>query len=294
MQHALSTRSGLIKFWRDFQLTRPESTRLLAPFWRVVNNKIGRILLKYILTQNGRAFTSPLAATSIALALLGTGCGGNPDPNPPPVTTAPPTQPPITVPTQPQYQSSFPAKVFPMNAPPYACGQTGAATLSIMSELNKFWQSSSLACSCQSDFPMCQSNALAGGQLYGYIYYDANFLNAMASRNGVLAANLLVAHEFGHNIQTGLNLFSSGGKYKELQADCLAGFYAGFQIRQGLLEQSAIAGAFRNACESGDPSFSPWWVQGQHGTCNERMTALDGGIRGYLAGAPPLDACPSL
>jgi len=250
-----------------------------------------------IASREKKASASSATIVTVLL-ILGSQCGCGPGPTPTPIPVPvpvpipTPTPPPVS--TAPQFPSSFPAQVTVVNAPPYACGPIGPATSTIMGELNAFWQSSSAACSCQEDFAACRGNAWAGGILYGYIYYDADTLNQMAANNGVLAANLFLAHEFGHNIQTRLNLPSSQGKYKELQADCLAGFFAGFQIQKGVANQTTLAGAFRNSCQIGDPNFSPWWSPGAHGTCAERVAALDGGIRGYLSGALPLDACPSL
>lgn len=217
----------------------------------------------------------------LGLSLIFTGCGGDgktPTPAPAPVLA-----------------SSFGANVAPVGPPPYSCGQGGPFTSAAMADLNRFWRSASISCNCQADAAQfCTNNAAAGGILYGYVFYDGQFLDSMAAANGVLATNLFLAHEFGHNIQTGFGLPSSNGKYKELQADCFAGFYAGFKIHSGAVSQADIAGAFRNSCQIGDANFSPWWLPGAHGTCVERVAALDGGIRGYLGGLTPFAACPSL
>jgi predicted metalloprotease len=166
-----------------------------------------------------------------------------------------------------------------------------------MSDLNYFWQSGVTACACDVDSLAsgCYRNAVVyGGPGYGYIFYDRNLLNSMDASGSTLPADFVMAHEFGHNIQIGLGLPSSGGKYKELQADCLGGYYVGFRIRRNLATQSDVVRTFSTACGLGDPTFSPWWVQGAHGTCTERAAALQAGIAGYLAGAKPGQACPSL
>ena len=190
---------------------------------------------------------------------------------------------------------SYPANVVPSSAPPLTCGATGAATQAVMADLNSFWQSRVMACSCRADAYAagCTGNAFVlGGAGYGYIYYDANLLNLLDLNTGSsLPADMVLAHEFGHNIQLALGLPSSAPKYKELQADCLAGFYVGSRIRRGLATQAGVLGVFATACQIGDPTASPWWG---HGTCNERVAALQSGIAGFLNGLLPGAACPSL
>jgi len=163
-----------------------------------------------------------------------------------------------------------------------------------MSDLNYFWQSNVQACACAQDalFNGCQNNAVVY-PVTGYIYYDRNLLTSLDSTGSGLPADFVMAHEFGHNIQLALGLPSSGGKFKELQADCLGGYYVGFRIKRGLATQGDVVGTFNVACAIGDPTFSPWWQQGAHGTCPERASALQLGISGYLSGALPGLACPS-
>ena len=216
---------------------------------------------------------------SLLLAVLLAGCGGGAGDSAPGPT------------------GTFPARVQPQTLPPFSCGPQGPATSTVMADLNYFWQSGVVACACQNDALAngCQQNAfVVGGTGYGYIFYDRLLLNSMDLSGSTLPADFLLAHEFGHNIQLALSLPSSGGKYKELQADCLGGFYVGSRISRGLARPNDVSSAFAAACRIGDPFFSNWWVQGAHGTCTERVTALQGGIDGYLAGRLPGQACPSL
>jgi len=219
-----------------------------------------------------------LIAGPLTAALVGCGGGGGDDDGSGPYRT-------------------YPAHVAPLTPPPFSCGAVGVSTTSVMDDLNYFWQSSAVACSCEFDAMAsgCQGNAVVyGGQGYGYIFFDASLLDSIdASTGSSLPADMIMAHEFGHNIQLALSLPSSGGKFKELQADCLAGFYVGSRIGRGLATENSVIQTFNTACGTGDPFESPWWVPGAHGTCAERVTALRAGIDGYLSGLIPGQACPS-
>jgi predicted metalloprotease len=159
-------------------------------------------------------------------------------------------------------------------------------------DLNQFWQSSVNACSCQLDAPsVCVGGGFVGGDP-GYVYYDAQALNRLDQLSGSrLPADMVLAHEFGHSIQLWLGLQSSG-KSRELQADCLAGYYIGSRVRRGLATQADVANTFGTACRYGDPYLAPWYSPGAHGVCQERVAALTQGISGNLNGALPGQACP--
>ncbi len=193
-------------------------------------------------------------------------------------------------------RNSFPAKVIPIGPPPFACGPPfegpGATTQAVMQKLNSFWESGVIACPCQADAHTagCTNNGFVSQ--VGYIFYDRNFLNVLDSASqSTLPADFFIAHEFGHNIQLGLGL-NPPGKFKELQADCLGGYYVGFQQKSGQVKSSDVVKTFNFACTIGDPSISPWWVQGSHGTCPERVNAVQQGVDGYFAELLPGQACP--
>lgn len=189
---------------------------------------------------------------------------------------------------------TFPAHVSPSSAPPLTCGPIGQATVDVMKDLNYFWQSSAVACSCQFDAPTCQGNAMVLDNGYGYIYFDANLLDSTYFSTGSrLPSDMVVAHEFGHNIQLALNLPASLNKFRELQADCLAGFYVGSRVKRQLVNQYDLVQAFGAACGFGDSASTPWWGQDAHGTCSERVAAVQAGIQGFLSGLLPGQACPS-
>lgn len=188
---------------------------------------------------------------------------------------------------------SFPARVTAFAPPPFACGQPGEATQSAMKKLNSFWQSNVIACACQADAlaNSCAGNAVVYGNGYGYIFYDRNFLAVVDAATGSpLPADFFLSHEFGHNIQMALSL-NPPGKNKELQADCLGGFYVGYQAKTGQVTAGEVLKTFQFACSIGDPTISPWWVSGAHGVCTERAASLQRGIDGYFSGLLPGQAC---
>jgi hypothetical protein len=197
-------------------------------------------------------------------------------------------------PTTPTLRDSFPANVHPAGPTPFGCLAPGAATQAVMQKLNSFWQSTVRACACDSVRLAngCFGNGFVTSQAYGHIFYDAAFLDDVDRRSGSpLPADFFMAHEFGHNIQLALNL-SPPGKFFELQADCLGGYYVGFQARKGFVSQSEVIRTFQFACTIGDPMISPWWASGAHGVCTERVAALQRGFDGYNSGWLPGQACP--
>lgn len=217
-----------------------------------------------------------IRAMVIACAALIAGCGGGGDS----ADTA-------SVPGQ-----SYPLHIATSNSSQYLCGPVGQTTLEVMRDLNGFWGSNVTACSCQFDAPsICRGGAFVGGDP-GYIFYDTAALMRLDQITGSrLPADMVMAHEFGHSIQGALGL-QTPGKFKELQADCLAGFYVGSRVRRGLATQADVANTFNVACSYGDPYLAPWYLPGSHGVCQERVSALNQGISGNLAGATPSQACP--
>jgi predicted metalloprotease len=227
--------------------------------------------------------TAKSAAILLTSTLLAACSGGGEDDG---ASAAPPNPAPTS-------RDSYPAAVFPVAPSPFVCLPPGIATQAVMQKLNAFWQSGVVACGCDAtQLAMgCRQNAFVSGNAYGYIFYDANFLNQVDAQSGSpLPADFLMAHEFGHNIQLALNL-NRPGKLKELQADCLGGYYVGHQSRIGAVNQSELVRTFQFACAIGDPFVSNWWDQ-THGTCAERVAALQQGIAGNVAGGLPGQACP--
>lgn len=190
---------------------------------------------------------------------------------------------------------TFAANIAPLAAAPYQCGPRGPSTESVMLDLNFFWQSRAIACSCLNDSLAsgCANNAVVYGNGFGYIFYDPNLLNSADASGSRLPADMIMAHEFGHNVQLALQFPHTFAISRELQADCLAGFYIGSRIQRQTVTEVDVTRAFQLACTNGDSSDTPWWAPSAHGSCQQRVNAVQTGIGGFLAGVLPGQACPS-
>ena len=135
------------------------------------------------------------------------------------------------------------------------------------------------------------------------IYIDTNFydqLARMAGNRGDFARLYVVAHEYGHHIQT---ITGVSGQIRsaqqanprsanqlnvrmELQADCLAGVWAG--RNRNLIEPGDIEEGMQAAAAIGDDRLTGGRASPEsftHGTSAQRSQALQTGLRGDL------DAC---
>jgi predicted metalloprotease len=117
------------------------------------------------------------------------------------------------------------------------------------------------------------------------IYYAPAGLEVHRRRIGDFAPIVVMAHEWGHHLQTLLGLAPAHGNTFELQADCLAGTYAGDAGQRGLLDPGDITEAVAMAATAGDPLGLPQDTLGAHGINDDRITAF---MRGYLGG---VNAC---
>jgi predicted metalloprotease len=96
---------------------------------------------------------------------------------------------------------------------------------------------------------------------------------------GAFALAYVVAHEYGHNIQQedGELTGHLSAMPTELDADCLAGTYAGWDYARGGLDAAGVQQALDAALAVGDFQFlSP----DHHGTPQERRDAVLTGFRG--------------
>jgi predicted metalloprotease len=138
------------------------------------------------------------------------------------------------------------------------------------------------------------------------VYFDLDFLAQLQQQldaPGDLAAQYIVAHEYGHHVQNVLGVSSEVSRLQqqdpgqanrysvalELQADCLAGTWARNADERGLLEQGEISEALNAAAAGGDDR-----IQEQagmtvdpdsftHGTSEQRVQWFR---RGYDTGDP--------
>lgn len=111
------------------------------------------------------------------------------------------------------------------------------------------------------------------------IYYDYNFMAQMYSQVGDYAAVSILAHEWGHLVQTQLGI-ARGGAFSiqmELQADCFAGAYTQYAERMKELDPGDLDEAGVGLFKGGDPIGMPWFAPSAHGTAMRRISAfLDG------------------
>ena len=138
------------------------------------------------------------------------------------------------------------------------------------------------------------------------VYFDLDFLVQMQQQLGApgdLAAQYIVAHEYGHHVQNVLGVSTEVSQRQqqnpgdanrlsvalELQADCFAGAWARSADERGLLEQGEISEAIDAAAAVGDDR-----IQSQagmrvdadtftHGSSEQRVSWFR---RGYDTGDP--------
>jgi uncharacterized protein len=94
----------------------------------------------------------------------------------------------------------------------------------------------------------------------------------------------VIAHEYAHNIQEELGLFTVGQRAGvepfELQADCMAGLWGNSVYREGRLQPGDVEEALSTATAAGDFDVNN---PQHHGTPAERREAW---LRGYRSGDP--------
>ena len=101
---------------------------------------------------------------------------------------------------------------------------------------------------------------------------------------GDFAVAYVIAHEYAHNVQQELGIFTrlrgSQARPFELQADCMAGLWANSVYEQGLLEPGDLEEALNTSLAVGDFEVGS---EEHHGTPPERREAL---LAGYESGEP--------
>ena len=115
----------------------------------------------------------------------------------------------------------------------------------------------------------------------GTIYYSIGWYDQFLALGEDFAWVVLVAHEWGHHVQTLLGVEWTPNASFELQADCLAGAYVQSAEARGILPPSAVAEAVRLAALIGDASWLPADAP-EHGSGAERAIAF---MNGYQGGA---------
>jgi predicted metalloprotease len=98
----------------------------------------------------------------------------------------------------------------------------------------------------------------------------------------------VVAHEYAHNVQQELGLYTQsprlGAEPFELQADCMAGLWGNSVYREGRIQQSDIEEALSTATAAGDFDYGN---AQHHGTPDQRRAAW---LEGFQSGDPAVCA----
>ena len=138
------------------------------------------------------------------------------------------------------------------------------------------------------------------------VYFDLEFLTQLQNQFGAvgdLAAQYIVAHEYGHHVQNVLGVSSEVSRLQqqnpnqanqysvalELQADCFAGAWAKWEDQRGQLEAGEISEAVNAAAAVGDDRIQEQAGmtvdsdQFTHGTSEQRVSWFR---RGYDTGDP--------
>jgi len=182
-----------------------------------------------------------------------------------------------------------PADIMATQAP-YWCGPVDSVNGGLMSDVNHFWHSHVLACGVGPDFPEGVDGAWSLFD-YGTIYVGLAFVNGLATSGSLMPAQYVYAHEFGHELEGHYGMRAPTMQQRELTADCLAGYYLGSVVCRGLATEQDVKTTLATACIIADGTGNPITDAETHGTCEQRMTSLAVGMKAYLAGDRPLDAC---
>lgn len=175
---------------------------------------------------------------------------------------------------------------------------TGASPVDVaIEDVNTFWSNSFAAANLTYESPDVVAVETFGSSACGAfdvstgpafycpveqaIYYAPLWFSEFERGFGDFAWVTVMAHEWGHHVQTLLGLRASVGNRYELQADCLAGAYARDAATRGLLDPGDITEAVGVSATYGDPFGLPQDTPGAHGTSDDRITAF---FQGYING----------
>ncbi len=107
---------------------------------------------------------------------------------------------------------------------------------------------------------------------------------------GDFAAAFVLAHEFGHAMQTRLPRQEPLGVLRELQADCFAGSWARWVSQQRLLEAGDLDEATLAVFIARDVPGTPWTDPAAHGSGFERTRAFGDGFKSGAEACYPAPA----
>ena len=118
------------------------------------------------------------------------------------------------------------------------------------------------------------------------IAYDADWFRAIADDVGIEAVLAVLAHEWGHHVQSLLGLETYDLR-EELQADCYAGMYL---VASGLVpheslesEDAALVAAMTTFFALGNTTYesSEWFAAQEHGSPVQRSLATSTGLQSH-------------
>lgn len=123
------------------------------------------------------------------------------------------------------------------------------------------------------------------------IAFDADFVNELGEQFGHFAGVAVVAHEWGHHIASlrGTGQPAPFSVQRELEADCLAGAFAGgYETETGDVKSyEAFARTFFRL-GSDEYETTSWFGAGEHGSPNQRLVAWS---LGYFSQVDGLAFC---
>lgn len=122
------------------------------------------------------------------------------------------------------------------------------------------------------------------------ILYDEAWLRDFHARFGSFAPAAILAHEWGHHVQSYLGTSVVSNQF-ELQADCFAGMYLAASEQKSPGEYvigGDVTAALRAFFELGTVEYraSEWFAAGEHGSRSQRMMAFGTGYLPVLGGLP--------
>jgi predicted metalloprotease len=142
----------------------------------------------------------------------------------------------------------------------------------------------------EADAPICAGEPLDTHNASfcipdNFIAWDkAGLMLPLYQEFGDIAPAIVVAHEYGHAIQSLLGWTFGYSIHAELNADCLAGAWT--KATSGLVQQDFRADDLDQAVEPlfqfRDPEGSRWFDVGAHGTALQRIAAFQYGTAGEV------------
>ncbi len=114
------------------------------------------------------------------------------------------------------------------------------------------------------------------------VYYSVPLGVDIQATVGDFAWIAVLAHEWGHHVQTVLGVTPELTIDRELQADCFSGAYAQHALHMGYLQEGDVTEAAVMTILGGDPIEMDEFADNAHGSSDYRLTAF---MQGYFEGS---------